>query len=62
MIFRVPTVLLALNDRDPAVRLERVEALATLIEDFAIELDFDQDRFVGLVDALPPLLAEAAAG
>jgi hypothetical protein len=61
-VFNASAVLLALNDRDPAVRLARVEALAGLVEDFSVALDFDEDNFLGLVDRLPPPFAEAAVG
>jgi hypothetical protein len=53
-IFAASPALLALNDRDPAVRQERIAALASLIEDFQIELAFDDDRFTGLRDAPAP--------
>jgi hypothetical protein len=59
-VFTTSAVLVALNHHDPAIRLERITALAGLVEHFAIELDFDEDRFVGLIDAMPRLRAEMA--
>jgi hypothetical protein len=59
-IFAASAVLLAINHPDPQERLARVEALARLVEDFAVELVFDGDRFIGLVDAMPPLRVEIA--
>jgi hypothetical protein len=55
-------VLIALNCADPLERRARVEALGSLVEHFQVELSFEGDAFTGLVDALPPLLAEAAVG
>jgi hypothetical protein len=60
MIFGASPVLIALNCADAQERLARAEALASLVEHFQIELKFDEDRFVGLTDALPPLRAELA--
>jgi hypothetical protein len=59
-IFSASPVLIALNHPDPAIRLERITALAGLVEHFSIELEFEGDAFTGLVDRLAPLRAEMA--
>ena len=61
-IFSASAVLVALNCADAKERLARVEALASLVEHFQIELAFEGDVFTGLLDRLPPLLAELAVG
>jgi hypothetical protein len=53
-------LLAALNPGDPDIRRERTESLADLIRDFAVELDYDRDNFLGLADRLAPPLVEAA--
>jgi hypothetical protein len=63
MIFNVSAVLVALNHRDPAVRLERIAAFASLIEgDFQVEPLYLGDHFIGLVDRLAPPRVEVAIG
>jgi hypothetical protein len=59
-IFNANAVLLALNHHDPAVRLDRINALAGLVQDFQIELLFDGDDFRGLADVMPSSCAMAA--
>lgn len=57
---RSADLLAALNHHDPAVRLERCEALGQLVEDFEIQMIFHGDRFVGIVDRLPSPRVTAA--
>jgi hypothetical protein len=59
-IFCASPVLIALNCGDPATRRERIEALAGLVEDFEVQLDFDADLFVGVIDVMAPPMVTAA--
>jgi hypothetical protein len=59
-IFNASAVLLALNVPDHRERLERCSGLASLVEDFDIELVFDLDRFTGIRDVLAAPMVEVA--
>ena len=59
-VFAASPALIALNNRDPHERLERCMSLADLIENFEVEAVYDDDAFLGIVDVLPPLLADTA--
>jgi len=59
-VFSAPAILIALNHHDPAICRDRIEALASLVEDFEIELSFDADNFIGIIDLLAPLRVEMA--
>lgn len=59
-IFSASAVLIAINHYDPAIRRDRIAALASLIEDFSIEPVYAGDAFTGIRDALPPVRAAMA--
>jgi hypothetical protein len=53
-------VLAMLNCPDLDERQANVEAFVELIEHFSVAVIHDHERFIGLVDALPPTRVETA--
>jgi hypothetical protein len=61
-VFACSAVLAALNCADQAERVRRANSLADLVEVFDVEMAYDLDRFIGIVDSLPEPLVDAAMG